>query len=157
MKSLYKQVVNTNFEVAYAEDAKRYTWLISFELACMAMVVFIQYYVRVHYKGNSCTIQFLLGTLPSFLGAAGYMAIAFVFYKMILQQNQLYTFWKTIGGCFAVTVGGLTAWECIRTVLYPFDWQDVAMSVAGAGFASSLLWYAYKPNKRAVPSQLLEK
>lgn len=147
MRRLYRQFTTTNFEAAFVADRLRLATVIVFEILCMAVVVFIQYYWRQVYTPTTPWQVFLLGSLPSYLGAAGYVALAFALYKMVLWHHGLYTLRKALIGSFWVPVLGLIIWECIRTVLYPFDWNDVAMTIAGALTTVLLIAVLYRREK----------
>lgn len=143
MRRLYQQFTSTHFEAAFSADKLRLSILIGYEIVCMAVVVFIQYYLRQAFTPTATWQVFLLGSLPSYFGASGYVALGFALYKMVLQHHGMYTLRKAMLGSFWVPILGLTIWECVRTVLYPFDWYDVGMSIAGGVTSLCMIGFLY--------------
>lgn len=87
----------------------------------------------------SATETFLLGTLPSLFGAAGFVTVLFIYYKIYLKRLGRYKLLNSIVFSFSVTFFGFLLWEVIRMGLYPFDIYDVIMTLTGCLLSTILI------------------
>lgn len=113
-------------------DKTKFIILIIWEILSMIAVVYIQYFLRAEKMAHSGSETFLLGTLPSLFGAAGFVAILFTLHNIYTKLLRKYKFFNSLVFSFLVTFFGFLSWEIIRMGLYPFDIYDIVMTFAGS-------------------------
>ena len=106
----------------------------------MGLVVYIQYFLRAKEIAYSENETFLLGTLPSFFGAAAFVSAVFIYHKIYTTLLGKYKLQNSIYFSFAFTFIGFFLWEIARMGLYPFDIYDIIMTFAGCTLSTILIF-----------------
>ena len=143
MNIIFDELNKINFNKELEKDKLRFTILIFWEITLMIGVAYIQYILRPQKLNLSTTGIFLQGTLPSLFGASGYLALFFVFHKVLKSNSNNYKLINSVVFAFLLTFGGLTFWELIRTVIYPFDFYDIIMTFLGCLISLLLISVLY--------------
>lgn len=97
-----------DFEGEVEKDKKRLVFLISLEIVLLGLTLLIQEHLRPNGIFKSEVETYMMGILPSLLGAMAYVFTAFVFFKLVQGHYRKYNL--TIGLMFAnsLTFLGLT-------------------------------------------------
>jgi len=128
------------------KDKPKYILLTVWELLLMSLVVYIQYFLRAKEIAYSENETFLLGTLPSFFGAAAFVSVVFIYHKIYKTLLGTYKLQKSIYFSFAFTFIGFFLWEIMRMGLYPFDIYDIIMTFAGCTLSTILIFALFYKN-----------
>jgi hypothetical protein len=148
INNVNKYVSKVDFETEFKKDKIRLTILISIEILLIFLTLLIQEYLRPNALFNSKMGIFMMGVLPSFLGASAYVLIVFVFYKIVQGHYEKYKL-KTgliIANSFAFF--GLTIWELIRIAISPFDKWDVIATILGCILSTIVILLVYISAKK---------
>jgi hypothetical protein len=148
INSVNKYLSKVDFETEFKKDKIRLTIFISIEILFIFLTLLIQEYLRPNVLLNSKMGIFMMGVLPSFFGAAAYVLIAFVCYKIVQGHYQKYKLTTGLIIANSFTFFGLTIWELVRVTMYSFDWWDMIATIFGCFLSTIVIFFTYIFDKK---------
>ena len=119
------------------------------EILSFVGVIIIKGVLRPMHLGLSDTGIFLMGTLPNFFAATGFVALFFLISEI---HSDKVAFLKSsvarLNASTALTIVGLSVWEVIETLFGSrIDPYDIAMTIAGSLCSYLFIQLAWQPDK----------
>ena len=141
--------MNDTVQLINFRTDKRIRRLTIYELLSFVGVIIIKGVLRPMHPDLSETGVFLMGTLPNFFAATGFVALFFLISEL---HSDKVAFLKSsssrLNASTALTIVGLSVWEVAETFFGSrIDPYDIAMTVVGSICSYLFIKLAWQPDK----------